>query len=78
MLSHLQFASNFALFFDKLSELFLRIRTYCPRYSDYQVLYAQFPRVQTALNAFYATVVRLCTTTVEAIQRQGKSTIPNL
>ncbi|KAI9789088.1 MAG: hypothetical protein M1816_006338 [Peltula sp. TS41687] len=65
------FASNFASFFDKLSEWLLKIRTCCPRYSEYQALFAQSSRLQNALDAYYAVIVRFCAKTIQVTGRTG-------
>jgi hypothetical protein len=45
---------------------------YCPRYSEYHVLYPDSLRLQKALTSFYATVVRFCTRAIQVIERTGK------
>ena len=65
-------ASNFTSFFEKLSELFMKIQAYCPRFSEYQYLYSDSERLQRALCVYFATVVQFCTKAVEVISRRGK------
>lgn len=65
-------ASNFASFFDKLSECFMNLQGCCPRFSEYRFLYPDSLRLQSALCTFYATIVRFCTKAVHAIGRTGK------
>ena len=66
-------ASNFTSFFEKLSELFMKIQAYCPRFSEYQHLHAGSQRLQGALCVYFATVVQFCTKAVEVISRSGKA-----
>lgn len=42
-----------------------------PRYSEYQSLFPQSRRLQTALCEFYSTVVRLCEKAVRVMRREG-------
>lgn len=63
--------SNFASFFNQLSEWFMELRKICPRFSEYQVLFGDYPGLQTALCSFYATVVRFCRRALEVTQRTG-------
>ncbi|KAH8586021.1 ankyrin repeat-containing domain protein [Bisporella sp. PMI_857] len=64
-------ANNVTSFFDKLSECFLRLRNYCPRYSEYQLLFGDSTRLQKALCSFYATIVNFCTRAIQAIKTPG-------
>ncbi|MCJ1347169.1 hypothetical protein MMC31_005390 [Peltigera leucophlebia] len=48
---------NYASYFDKLSALFMSFSKYCPRYSDYQILYADSAGLQAAVCNFYAVVI---------------------
>ncbi|KAI9765585.1 MAG: hypothetical protein M1840_007274 [Geoglossum simile] len=64
-------ASNFSSYFDKLSTMFMNLRSYCPIFSEYQILYPCSARLQTALCTFYATVVHFCKKALEVIQRKG-------
>ncbi|MCJ1239019.1 hypothetical protein MMC14_007012, partial [Varicellaria rhodocarpa] len=63
--------SNFASYFDKLSEWFMKLGKFCPRLSEYQILYASSTRLQAALSNFYATVIQFCKQAMEVIQRGG-------
>ena len=67
----IQAASNFSSYFDKLSEWFMKLRNDCPIFSEYQLLYADAPRLQSALLSFYATVVRFCQHAIGSLQRTG-------
>ncbi|KAI9764860.1 MAG: hypothetical protein M1840_008006 [Geoglossum simile] len=64
--------SNFSSFFDKLSAMFMKLRSYYPVYSDYQILYPSSRGLQAALSAFYATVVQFCGKALKLIQRKGE------
>jgi hypothetical protein len=72
-----QAASNFSSYFDKISEIFLEIRRYCPQNEDYQALYKDSTRLQAALCEYYATVVKLCLKIVEVSERPGNVSIVN-
>jgi hypothetical protein len=50
----------------------MNIHNDCPRYVEYQTLYADSERLQTTLCNYYATVVRLCQKIVEVGERQGE------
>lgn len=65
-------ASNFASFLDKLSKLFIRLESCCPRYAEYQFLFSNAPGLQNALCVFYATVVRFCAKSIQIVQRPGE------
>jgi hypothetical protein len=67
----LKAVNNITSFFDKLSECFLRLRNSCPRYSEYQLLFGDSVRLQKALCAFYATVIKFCTRTIQIIETPG-------
>jgi len=67
-----KFASRFSTYFDKLSTIFMNMHSNCPRYIEYQTLYAGSERLQAALCNYYATVVRLCQKAIEVGQRQGE------
>ena len=64
-------ATNFSSFFDKLSECFMKLRKDCPRFSKYQLLYGDSPRLHNALGQFFATVVRFCQHAIYIMQRNG-------
>lgn len=66
-------ASNFTNFFDKLTEWFMKLQSFCPRYSEYQFLHPDSPRLQRALSSYYAIVVRFCTKAVQVIARTSMS-----
>lgn len=65
-------ASNFSKFFDKLSEWFMRLRSICPRFAEYQFLHPESIRLQKALCSFYATVINFCTEAVKVMSRTGR------
>lgn len=71
-------AINFASYFDKLSTWFMKLGSYCPRYAEYQFLFADAPGLQKALCEFYATVIRFCTRSIQIVQRTGMSFFLNL
>ena len=50
----------------------MRLRSDCPRFSEYQLLYAESPSLQLALCKFYATIVRFCKRAMGALQRNGE------
>ena len=67
----LKAVNNITSFFDKLSECFLRLRNSCPRYSEYQLLFGDSTRLQRALRAFYATIIKFCTRAIQIIESPG-------
>jgi hypothetical protein len=50
----------------------MNVHNTCPRYMEYQTLYAGSKGLQAALCNYYATIVRLCQKAIEVGQRQGK------
>ena len=66
-----QLISNYASYFDKLSALFMRVSKHCPRYSEYQILYADSVGLRVAVRNFYATVINCCTHAVQLISNSG-------
>jgi hypothetical protein len=66
-----QAINNVVSFFDKLSETFLRLGACCPRYSEYRLVFPESLRLQNALCAFYAVIVRFCTKAMNAINTPG-------
>lgn len=66
-----QVALSFATFFEKLSERFAQLSTYCPRLSAYGKLFKGSIRLQTSLSDFYAVVVKFCTNALKVIQQKG-------
>lgn len=66
-----QLISNYASYFDKLSALFMRVSKHCPRYSEYQILYADSVGLRVAVSNFYATVINCCTHAVQVISNSG-------
>ena len=70
-----QAALNFANYFEKLSQRFAQLSTYCPRLSAYEKLFKESIRLQSSLSDFYAVVVKFCTKALDVIQEKGaKST----
>ncbi|KAI9786684.1 MAG: hypothetical protein M1839_006235 [Geoglossum umbratile] len=67
----LLFATRFSTYFDKLSTIFMNVHNTCPRYMEYQTLYAGSKKLQAALCNYYATIVRLCQKAIEVGQRHG-------
>ena len=67
----LKAVNNITSFFDKLSECFLRLRNSCPRYSEYQLLFGDSARLQKALCAFYATIIKFCTKAIQIVEAPG-------
>ncbi|KAI9770818.1 MAG: hypothetical protein M1839_003044 [Geoglossum umbratile] len=63
--------SNFSSFFNKLSDMFMKLRSYYPIYSEYQILYPSSIGLQAALCSFYASVVYFCRKALKFIQRKG-------
>lgn len=66
-----QLTSNYTSYFDKLSTLFMRFSKHCPRYSEYQILYADSVGLRIAVRSFYATVINCCTHAVQVISNFG-------
>ncbi|KAH0360412.1 hypothetical protein KCU65_g9409, partial [Aureobasidium melanogenum] len=67
----LQIASNFTIYFDKLSALLMTIGKRCPKFQEYQVLYRNSTDLQKALCDFYSVVVRCCEKAVTVLRRTG-------
>lgn len=53
----------------------LKLGTYCPRYSEYQLLFADSRRLREALGDFYASVVNFCTKALSHINQPGMSSL---
>jgi hypothetical protein len=49
----------------------MRLGTLCPRLSEWQSLFPHDVRLQRALDAFYAAVIRFCTRAVQVLDRTG-------
>ncbi|KAF2190029.1 hypothetical protein K469DRAFT_22338 [Zopfia rhizophila CBS 207.26] len=64
-------SSNFADYFDKLSERIAQFSNYCPRLSEYEKLFPASPRLQQALSDFYAVVVVFCSKALMVVQEKG-------
>lgn len=50
----------------------MNLRNHCLRYTEYQGLYADSPRLQAALCNYYATIVIFCQEAVQLNQKQGE------
>ena len=72
-----QVSSNFAEYFDKLSERIAQLSNYCPRFSEYKKLFPTSARLQQALSDFYAVVVKFCLKALRVVQEKGKEASPN-
>ena len=66
-----QLTSNNASYFEKLSALLMNFSKHCPRYSEYQVLYADSVGLRNAVCNFYAVVIDCCTQAVQVISKSG-------
>ncbi|KAF2031340.1 hypothetical protein EK21DRAFT_88059, partial [Setomelanomma holmii] len=64
-------SSNFADYFDKLSQRINQLSTYCPRLSEYERLFQTSARLQQAISAFYAIVVKFCSKALSVVQEKG-------
>ncbi|CAN9448759.1 unnamed protein product [Alternaria alternata] len=64
-------SSNFAEYFDKLSERVAQLSNYCPRFSEYEKLFSTSTRLQQALSDFYAVVVSFCSKALHVIKEKG-------
>jgi hypothetical protein len=67
-----QVSSNFAEYFDKLSERLNQLSTYCPRLSEYDRLFPTSTRLQQTISAFYAIIVKFCSKALGVVQEKGK------
>jgi hypothetical protein len=65
--------NNITSYFDKLSECFLRLSNYCPRYTEYQLLFKESTRLQEALCSFYTTIIQFCTKAIRIVEAPGGS-----
>ena len=63
--------SNFAFYFDKLSNVFMQIGRTCPRLAEFGALYVSSSRLQQVLCEYYAVVVKLCKSAIEFSRRSG-------
>ncbi|KAF2803796.1 uncharacterized protein BDZ99DRAFT_163042 [Mytilinidion resinicola] len=64
-------SSNFAEYFDKLSQRVNQLSTYCPRLSEYGKLFPTSARLQEAISAFYAIIVKFCSKALGVVQEKG-------
>ena len=71
ILTEFQLSLNFAKYFEKLSERFALLGTYCPRYSLYEKLFSKSTRLRDSLANFYAIIVKFCTKALTVFQENG-------
>ena len=64
-------ASNCSSYFDKLTALFMNLRSDCLRYSEYEAIFSESTRLQATLCKYYATFVRFCQKVVQ--ENHGES-----
>ncbi|KAH0551473.1 hypothetical protein GP486_007313, partial [Trichoglossum hirsutum] len=64
-------SSNFAEYFDRLSERIAQLGNYCPRLSEYEKLFPASRRLRQALSDFYAVVVVFCSKALRVLQERG-------
>ncbi|KAF8252017.1 hypothetical protein K440DRAFT_658299 [Wilcoxina mikolae CBS 423.85] len=64
-------ASNFSSYFEKLSERFAQLGTYCPRLREYEKLFKNSVRFRNSLSNFYAVIIMFCTKALAPIQEKG-------
>ncbi|KAF2681224.1 hypothetical protein K458DRAFT_82442 [Lentithecium fluviatile CBS 122367] len=64
-------SSNFAEYFDKLSQRINQLSTYCPRLSEYERLFQTSTRLQQAISTFYTIVVKFCSKALGVVQEKG-------
>lgn len=65
-------ASNWSSFFEKLTDWFMKMQAYCPRFVDYQLLYPESTKLQEVLCSFYACLIRFCTKALARVNDTGK------
>ena len=65
-------ASRFVSYFEKISEWFMNLRHYCPRYSEYAALFSSSVKLRAALYNFYATVIQFCKQAIQVFRRTGR------
>ncbi|KAF2785963.1 hypothetical protein K505DRAFT_344213, partial [Melanomma pulvis-pyrius CBS 109.77] len=64
-------SSNFAEYFEKLSQRINQLSTYCPQLSEYEKLFPTSARLQQAISAFYSIVVKFCSKALKVVQEKG-------
>ncbi|KAF2732168.1 hypothetical protein EJ04DRAFT_608906, partial [Polyplosphaeria fusca] len=64
-------SSNFAEYFDKLSQRINQLSNYCPRLSEYERLFPASTRLQQAISSLYAVIVRFCSKALGVVQEKG-------
>lgn len=74
----LQTANKDSAYIDRVSTMLMQIRTLCPYYSQYSILYKDSARVQRVLCDYFAAVIRLCKKVVEFSQISGASRFASL
>ncbi len=72
-----QVVVNFVSYYEAVAKLFIDLGNLCPRFAEYQALYANSARLQKALCNFHASIVRCCKHLVEALQRPCTSALPS-
>ncbi len=70
-----QIAFNFTSYSEVFSNLFMGFASHCPRYAEYEVLYPNSVRLQTALCNFHASLIRCCKHAVEVAKRDCLSAL---
>jgi len=73
----IQIAFNFTSYYEVFSNLFMGFASHCPRYAEYEVLYPNSVRLQTALCNFHASLIRCCKHAVEVAKRDWKTQLLN-
>lgn len=63
-------ANNNVPYFDKVTAMIAQIGRFSPTYAQFGQLYHNDPQVQTALCAYYAVIIRICT---KIVQLHGQS-----
>src|ERR1044072_9850764 len=64
-----EIALNYTSYFNALSDIFLGLKPYCPRYEEYQALFPTSVRLQGALCNFHAAIIQCCRHVVQALHR---------
>ena len=64
-----EIAFNFTSYYEVFSNLFMGFASHCPRYAEYEALYPNSVRLQTALCNFHASLIRCCKHAVEVAKR---------
>ena len=64
-------ASNYASFFEILSDWFIEVQAYCPKLREYEFIHKDSFKLQEALCSFHAILVDFCTHAVRIIGQCG-------